>query len=139
MVDLPEDRDRGTPGPEDPGGEQRPPPTELQVRDELAREILRIHEESYGKGAGSANAIVFDEWVVVILDEIELLPNEKFLIESGKADTVTQVRHQYQLAIQSSFRAAVERATGRTVVGFASTNSVKDPRFMAEIFRLGKR
>jgi hypothetical protein len=46
------------------------------------------------------------------------------------------VRSQYQHAIQASFRAAVERATGRTVAGFASTNSVEEPRFMVEIFKL---
>ena len=74
--------------------------------------------------------------MVVLLDDIELLPNEKFLLESGDVDTVTQVRLKYQQAIQSSFRAAVERATGRTVIGFASTNSVEEPRFMAEIFKL---
>jgi hypothetical protein len=41
------------------------------------------------------------------------------------------------LHIQSSFRAAVERATGRKEVGFTSTTSVEEPRFMAEIFKLG--
>jgi hypothetical protein len=46
------------------------------------------------------------------------------------------VRTQYQHAIRSSFSAAIERATGRTVVGFASTTSIEEPRFMAEVFRL---
>lgn len=112
-------------------------PSPKQVRDEIAREILRIHEESYGGGAARADAIVTDDWVLVILDDLELLPNEEFLVERGEADTVTEVRTRYQHAIQSSFRAAVERATGRTVVGFASTTSVEDPRFGAEIFKLG--
>jgi uncharacterized protein YbcI len=76
------------------------------------------------------------DWVVVLLDELELLPNEEVLVESGKADTVTQVRMQYQQAIQSSFRAAVERATGRTVIGFTSATSVEESRFVAEIFKL---
>jgi uncharacterized protein YbcI len=136
IADRPDEPEGAPRGPEDPGGEQRQPPTDQQVRDELAREILRIHEESYGKGAGDARAIVFEDWVFVVLDELELLPNEKFLVENGRADTVTQVRHQYQLAIQSSFKAAVERATGRSVVGFASTSSVEEPRFVAEIFKL---
>jgi uncharacterized protein YbcI len=74
--------------------------------------------------------------VVVILDELELLPNEKFLIENGQAETVTRVRTQYQRAIRSTFTAAVERATGRTVIGFTSATSVDEPRFMAEIFKL---
>jgi uncharacterized protein YbcI len=106
------------------------------VRDEIAREIVRIHEESYGRGAASAEAMVAEGWVIVILDDLELLPNEKVLVEKGKEDTVLQVRAQYQQAIRSSFSAAIERATGRTVVGFASTTSLEEPRFMVEIFRL---
>jgi uncharacterized protein YbcI len=129
----------GAGGPQDPGdpGEAREPPTQTEVTDEIAREILRIHEDAYGKGAGLAEATVTEGWVMVILDDLELLPNEEFLVENGKQEAVAQVRTQYQLAIQSSFRAAVERATGRTVVGFASTHSVEHPRFMAEIFKLG--
>ena len=65
-----------------------------------------------------------------------MLPNEKFLVENGKQDTVMQVRSQYQHAIRSTFSAAIERATGRTVIGFASTTSIEEPRFMAEVFRL---
>jgi uncharacterized protein YbcI len=117
-------------------GDAREAPTAKQVRDEIAREILRIHTESYGKGASLANAIVGDDWVVVVLDDLELLPNEQFLVDHGKYDAVAHVRSQYQHAIQSSFRAAIERATGRKVVGFASTTSVEEPRFMAEVFKL---
>jgi uncharacterized protein YbcI len=132
------DRPEDTEGPEDPGraSEQLEPPSAQEVQDEISREILRIHEESYGKGAGQAQAFVADDYVVVVLDDLELLPNEKFLIEHGKHETVVQVRTQYQHAIQASFRAAIERATGRTVVGFASTTCVDEPRFVAEIFRL---
>jgi uncharacterized protein YbcI len=125
-------------GPEDPGRPEdaREPPSLQQVRDEIAREILRIYEESYGTGAANAETLVGENWVIVVLDGLELLPNEKFLVENGRQDTVMQVRTQYQHAIRSSFSAAVERATGRTVVGFASTTSIEEPRFMAEVFRL---
>jgi uncharacterized protein YbcI len=136
------DPDRNQPepekGPEDPGRAEdaREAPTQKQVRDEIAREILRIYEESYGTGAALAEALVSESYVIVVLDGIELLPNEKFLVENGKEDTVLQVRTQYQRAIQSSFSAAIERATGRTVMGFASTTSIDEPRFMTEVFRL---
>jgi uncharacterized protein YbcI len=127
----------GLSGPQDPGGPEdaRQPPSQQQVHDELAREIHRIHTESYGKGSGEATAMVFGDWAVVILGDLELLPNEKFLIENGKEDVVTQVRTQYQYAIRSSFTAAVERATGRTVVGFTSATSIEPP-FVTEIFKL---
>jgi uncharacterized protein YbcI len=124
-------------GPRDPGDprEQREPPSDQEVLDELARDILQIHEESYGKGAATPLAILQGDWVVVVLDGLELLPNEKFMIENGQGDTVKQVRSQYQVAIQSTFTAAVERATGRTVIGFTSATSIED-NFSVEIFKL---
>ena len=132
------DRPEHPQGPEDPGRpeEAREPPSAQQVHDEIAREILRIYEESYGTGAAGAEALVSESWVIVVLDGLQLLPNEQFLVENGKQDTVMQVRSQYQHAIRSSFSAAIERATGRTVIGFASTTSIEEPRFMAEVFRL---
>lgn len=128
----------GTHGPQDPSDprDARQPPTQREVHDEVAREILRIHEESYGTGAGAARAVVLEDWVIVILDDLELLPSERFLVESGRHDAVAHVRTQYQHAIQSSFRAAIERATGREVIGYASTSSVEEPRFAAEVFKL---
>jgi uncharacterized protein YbcI len=127
-----------TQGPADPeqGGRRRGPPSDQEVREEVALEILRIHEESYGKGARNTHAFVGNGYVIVVLDDVELLPNEKFLIENGKQDTVMQVRTQYQHAIRPSFSAAIERATGRRVIGFASTTSMDEPRFAAEVFKL---
>jgi uncharacterized protein YbcI len=137
VVPIP-DRPEDIEGPADPERteDRRGPPSTGEVRDEISREILRIHEESYGKGAGEAHTFVGNGFVVVVLDDLELLPNEKFLVEHGKYETVLQVRTQYQHAIQTSFRAAIERATGRTVTAFASTTSMDEPRFVAEIFKL---
>jgi uncharacterized protein YbcI len=106
------------------------------VSEAVSEEILRIHRESYGQGAERAHTYVGNGFVVVVLDGLELLPNEKFLIENGKGDAVSEVRTHYQKAIGPSFRAAVERATGRKVVGFASSTSVEDHRFVVETFRL---
>jgi uncharacterized protein YbcI len=94
-------------------------------------------EESYGRGAARAQAFLTDEWVVVVLDDLELLPNEQFLVDKGQHDAVAHVRTQYQHAIQANFRAAIERATGRRVIGFSSSTNVEEPRFMAEVFKLG--
>jgi uncharacterized protein YbcI len=125
-------------GPEDPQSpdERRGAPSQQEVEDEISKEILRIHEESYGAGAEQAHTYIGGNFVIVILDNPDLLPNEEFLIESGKHETVAQVRTQYQLAIQATFRAAIERATGRNVTGFASTTAVGEPKFVAEIFKL---
>jgi uncharacterized protein YbcI len=125
-------------GPSDPSDprDRREAPSASQVQDEISREILKIHEEAYGSGAGRAHAHVGDDFVVVVLDELQLLPNERLLVENGKGDTVIQVRSKYQRAIQATLSAAIERATGRTVVGFASATSLDEPEFAAEIFKL---
>jgi uncharacterized protein YbcI len=134
ISDRPEDIE----GPADPetADERRGPPSAEEVQAEISREILRIHEKSYGKGAAHAHAFLGEDYVVVVLDDLELLPNEKFLVEHGKHETVVQVRTQYQHAIQATFRAAIERATGRRVIGFASSTSMDEPRFVVETFKL---
>jgi uncharacterized protein YbcI len=95
-----------------------------------------LHTESYGKGASSARVYILDDLVVCLLDEIELLPNEEFLIANGHADGVVDVRGRYQQAIETTFRAAVERITGRRAISFASLTML-DPNYVVEIFRLG--
>ncbi len=46
-----------------------------------------------------------------------------------------EVRARYQQAIETTFRAAVERATGRRVVSFVSVTKL-DPNYIVEIFPL---
>jgi uncharacterized protein YbcI len=135
-----EDRTRG-PGPTDPNPrpEQAALPTQGAVEEEIRRDILAIHRDSYGRSAGDAQAHVMDDTVIVILDDLELLPNEEFLVAHGRSDAVKDVREQFQQAIRSTFAAAVERATGRRVVGFASHAEIDESSFAVEIFRLGPR
>jgi uncharacterized protein YbcI len=114
-------------------------PTAEEIADEICRDILAIHRESYGRTADAAHAYVLGDTVIVLLDGLELLPNEEFLINEGHAEAVGRVRTQFQKAIEPTFRAAVERATGRRVIGFASHVQLEEPRFMAEIFRLEPR
>src|SRR5947209_20591972 len=88
------------------------------VEQDLADELLRLHQESYGKGAGSSRVHYLEDTIVALLDDVELLPNEEFLIGAGQGDAVVEVRSRYQQAIETTFRAAVERATGRRVLSF---------------------
>jgi uncharacterized protein YbcI len=130
-------REQGPADPDPQRGDVAGPSAEA-VADEIRRDILAIHRESYGTAA-EAHAYVLDDTVIVLLDGLELLPNEEFLISEGHGEAVGRVRTQYQKAIEPTFRAAVERATGRQVVSFASHVQLEEPRFMAEIFRLQPR
>lgn len=111
------------------------PPIE-EVANRLAHEVLVIHRETYGVGAAEARAHIHDDEVIVTLDRIELLANERFLISRGQAEMVIQTRSAYQTAVRDSFSAAVERATGRRVIGFSSITNL-DPDYVVEYFRLG--
>jgi uncharacterized protein YbcI len=113
-------------------------PTTDEVATQIGDELLRIHRESYGKGAARAEVLMSEDAVYCLMDDVELLPNEAFMIEAGKGDAVVQIRSQYQHAIETTFRAAVERATGRRVVSFASVTKLS-PNYAVEIFRLGPR
>ena len=114
-------------------------PAEMTSLEEgLAEELRRIHIESYGKGAGTARVHYLEDTVITLLDDLELLPNEEFLIGAGKGDAVIEVRSRYQQAIETTFRAAVERATGRRVISFVSATQLA-PNWAIEIFRLAPR
>jgi uncharacterized protein YbcI len=131
-------RQQGPADPDPQRGEVAGPTTQ-EIADEICRDILAIHRDCYGRAAADAHAYVLDDTVIVLLDGLELLPNEEFLIGEGHQETVTTVRTQFQKAIESTFSAAVERATGRRVIGFASHVQIEEPRFMTEIFRLEPR
>ena len=131
--------DQGSSLPDDPSpasDEAFGRPTEEEVEDAIARGLLEIHETSYGRGAGSARSHFEGDTLVVILDNLELQPHEALLIAKGRKDIVLDVRSNFQLAIKDTFRAAVERATGRKVIAFLSTTHIDEPRFSVEIFRL---
>jgi uncharacterized protein YbcI len=111
-------------------------PTEQRIAASVAEQLLQIHEESYGRAARSAKSHLIDDTLIVLLEGLELLPNEEFLVTNGHGETVAHVRSQYQKAIEPTFRAAAERATGRRVRAFSSHVQLGDDPFIVEIFRL---
>lgn len=111
---------------------------EVDVEAALGAELLALHRDSYGAGAQSAHAHILEDAVVCFLDGLELMASEEFLIEAGHETAVLDVRTRYQQAIETTFRAAVERHTGRRVVSFASMTKL-NPSYVVEVFRLAPR
>lgn len=113
-------------------------PTAKMVKREIAREIVQVHEDSYGKNAANVEVSLHTSFIAVMMD-IELTRVEETLISSGDAASVKLSRETFQLAIGDTFSAAVERATGRRVVGYASRAVLDEgPPWSIEIFRLGE-
>jgi uncharacterized protein YbcI len=96
-----------------------PPAIDGAVRSAISQAIVRIHADAYGKGATQAKTYVWDNLVVTVLRDV-LTVAERTLIEAERADTVRELRMTFQLSLEQTFRAAVERLTGRRVLSFMS-------------------
>ena len=105
-----------------------------RVREEIARELRQVQEESYGAGVRDIQVHVAGDFVLAILD-VELTRAEETLLDAGRGDTVKASRDSFQAAIGPTFTAIVERATGRKVDSFISSMSL-EPLFSVELFRL---
>lgn len=104
------------------------------VRDAITSEILEAQKDAYGTGATSARTLLDQDLIIVLID-VELARSEQTLMDAGRGDAVKAVREHFQAAIAPTFRAIVERATGRRVTSFLSVMSV-DPVYQVELFRL---
>jgi uncharacterized protein YbcI len=108
------------------------------VREEIAREILRVHDESYGEtSARDAKVYLMDDVALVLIDA-QPTTSEQTLIDAGRGDAVQGTREAFQEAIGPTFTAIVERATGRRVNSFMSRMSI-EPFHSIEFFRLDDR
>ena len=106
-----------------------------RARYEIAAEVLRAHESSYGLGAERVTVHLLDDLVLVMLDELELSLAERTLIEEGDPESMLRARAAFQRAIESTVNAIVERSTGRRVASFVSATSLT-PSYSVEVFRL---
>jgi uncharacterized protein YbcI len=97
----------------------QPPAIDGAARSAISQAIVRIHAEHYGKGATQAKTYVWDNLVVTVLRDV-LTVAERTLVDVDHADTVRDVRTTFQFSLEKTFRAAVERLTGRRVLSFMS-------------------
>jgi uncharacterized protein YbcI len=88
-------------------------------RSAISQAIVRIHADAYGKGATQAKTYVWDDLVVTVLRDV-LTVAERTLIGVDHAEMVREVRTTFQFSLEQTFRAAVERITGRRVLSFMS-------------------
>jgi uncharacterized protein YbcI len=97
----------------------RAPAIDGAVRSAISQAVVRIHAEHFGKGATRAKTYVWDNLVVTVMRDV-LTVAERTLIEVDRADTVRELRTTFQSGLEPTFRAAVERLTGRRVLSIMS-------------------
>lgn len=101
----------------------------------IAAEVLGVHVNSYGCGAGGVSVHIFDDLVMVLLDQLELSDAEHVMVDHGHSTSVIEMRAAFESTIQPTFRAIVERATGRQVASFFSRTCIAPP-YSVELYRL---
>src|SRR3712207_6560714 len=97
----------------------------------ISRRIVQLHKEFYGKGPTKAKTYYEDDLVVVLMRG-GFTRVEETLLESGRGDSVTQQRSDFQQAMREPFMQVIEEETGRKVVAFMST-SHQHPDLLSEI------
>jgi uncharacterized protein YbcI len=106
------------------------------MRAEIAREIVRLQSEYYGRGPTRARAYVMEDLVVVVLEE-SFTRAERTLVERGEVDAIQNIRRRFQQQMKDEFSAVVEQATGRLVRVFLSETNLEHD-VSVEIFLLGE-
>lgn len=105
------------------------------VAEEIEREVLEVHQSTYGVGASRIHVTIEGDFVLVVLD-VELTRSEQTLLDAGRPEAVTGMRESFQSVIGPTFSAIVERATGRRVVSFMSSMKTEPFPYSVELFRL---
>lgn len=100
----------------------------------ISAEIVVLYSSFYGHARTSAKTYINDDVVVCILENV-LSKSEDALLARGAADRVIDERVAFQTETKDDFTEAVERLTGRAVVGFLSANQTS-PGIASELFFL---
>src|SRR5215216_5986919 len=95
-----------------------------EMRAAIAREMVRLQAEYYGKGPTRAKTYIVDDLVVVVLEE-SFTPAEKTLAQRGERDAIQHIRRRFQQHMADEFTSVVEQATGRKVRVFLSETNIE--------------
>jgi uncharacterized protein YbcI len=87
---------------------------------ELAREMVRLFKEQFGRGPTSARVAWAGPDVLVAVLEDTLTPAERNLVRMGQHERLRETLSFFQYASVKEFCEPVERLTGRKVRAFIS-------------------
>jgi uncharacterized protein YbcI len=104
------------------------------MRVEISNAMVGLKKGFYGRGPTKAKTYINDNYVLCVL-EGGLTKNEETLLAAGEEGLVRQYRLRFQEVMADATTEAVERITGRKVLGYHS-QIVFDPEYGFEIFVL---
>ena len=96
--------------------------------------LVGIQTQHLVRGPTTASTFHYRNVLVTLMHDV-LTQAERALSRNEHADAVHHIRELFQRVMESDFREAVERLTGRRVVAFISGNQI-EPDIAAELFVL---
>ena len=104
------------------------------MRAELSNAMVGLKKEFYGRGPTKAKTYINDNYVFCVV-EGGLTRNEETLLKAGEEHLVRAYRLRFDEVMAETTTTAVERITGRKVIGYHS-QILFDPERGFEIFVL---
>jgi uncharacterized protein YbcI len=104
------------------------------LRAEISNAMVGLKKEFYGKGPTQAKTYINDNYILCVMQG-GLTRNEETLLAAGQHDLVREYRLKFQEAMAAPTTEAIERLTGRKVIGYHS-QIVFEPEHAFEIFVL---
>ena len=86
---------------------------------EISNAMVGLKKKFYGRGPTAAKSFINDNYVFCVLDG-GLTQNEKTLLDAGEERLVRSYRLRFQEVMTEPTTEAVERITGRKVLGYHS-------------------
>ena len=102
----------------------------------VTREVIRVQNESHGRGPKKAYSFHNGNVLVTILEEV-LTPAERKLAGNGESEAVLRMRSLYQRSMAEELKKGIEAITGCGVVAFLSDNHL-EPDIAVETFILDR-
>jgi uncharacterized protein YbcI len=87
---------------------------------EVAKALVGLHKEQFGRGPTRARAHFFGADMLVCAFEDVLVPAELKLVERGQDEAVQTARVLFQIATKDEFIATIESLVARKVRAFTS-------------------
>ncbi|HYH60013.1 MAG TPA: Na-translocating system protein MpsC family protein [Thermoleophilaceae bacterium] len=109
-------------------------PQQGQLAAAISDMVVRTLADTTGRGPTKAKTTLGENGVFVVLQDT-LTRGEQVLTDAGEGRAVLDLRRRWQAVMENDMSRAIERLTGRKVIGFMSDNNI-DPDLAVEVFVL---
>jgi uncharacterized protein YbcI len=113
-----------------------PPLAGGELLSAISNSIVGLLRERYGRGPTRAKTYVLDDLVVCVMRN-GFTAIEQTMMEGGQERRVVELRQDFQVLMERSYREQVERLTGCKVVAFLSQAHV-EPDLTIEMFLMDR-